>query len=236
MNNYRTAKNRFSVGDIVQILDSYNIPMHQRNKTGTIIDIIPMGNYEQLRVNLSGYDRPMMFLSHECIKISAVEPDAEPIPEPETKKTRRPPLNLRPPRDDRTESQRQAEGVAFLTKHGFIVLQIGQGRKAVRCNTCGDWQIPTGFIGNSEGAPDTLVTHPDWPAGAGLMLEWKKTATSKRQPAQEKLEKLGRIVVVWDLATCLTAVAQYTREFRDPIIHPAIDAWLKSHHIETEAK
>jgi hypothetical protein len=148
---------------------------------------------------------------------------------PTLPKRRRSPLNLHAPKDTRSEAERQAEGVAWLRAHGYTVIELGKGRKGVRCRDCGTFAVPTGWQGNDPGAPDTVVTRDSWPASCALLLEWKDGEKGARTKEQAELEAAGRIAVVWDLRTCLMAV--YAFERADPRIMPNPDLmdWLMRH-------
>lgn len=144
-------------------------------------------------------------------------------------------LNLHLVKDDRTEAERQAEGIAWLHSNGYTVLTIGQGRKAVQCPKCGDWNVPTGYVGNSPGCPDTLVTHDGWPVACGLLMEWKDGENGERRPGQEKLEERKRIVVVWDMASMLCALWRFERRIL-PLAgcSKAVQDWLAERDLLTE--
>lgn len=157
-------------------------------------------------------------------------------------KARRSPLRLKPDVDNRTEAERMDEGLQFLEKRGYIVLRVGQGRAAaichactrankrltqIRCKDCGS----RGFApstNSTEGTPDSFIRHPQWGGDAHwLAMEWKDGPNGRRKPAQKALEVAGHIVVAWNLASCLSAVAEFERDVigREP--HQDISAYLK---------
>lgn len=141
--------------------------------------------------------------------------------------SRRGVLNLHSPKDTRSEAERQAEGVAWLEKHGYTVLLIGQGRKGSSCSKCGQWNVPTGYVGNSPGNPDTLVTHDKYPEGVGLLQEWKNGENGERRKEQAELEARKRIVVVWNLPSMMKALWRFERRIL-PLAACSVDVqtWL----------
>ena len=129
-------------------------------------------------------------------------------PLPPEKAPRRGVLHLHAPEDDRTEAEKQKEGVSFLQKLGYKVLVSGQYLKKVQCTAegCGHWFWPQGF-GNSVGYPDISLTHSQrWPRCVWALIEYKKDENAPRSPAQIALAEEGRTVFVWSLDMLVDAV------------------------------
>jgi hypothetical protein len=157
---------------------------------------------------------------------------------------RKPPLFLHEPRDDRSEEARQAEGVSWLRANGYTVLEVGKFRTQAICGRCSREEkravkafckdckaaVFSPNTGSTPGTPDTLISRDDWPVGAWLGMEWKDGPKGRRKPEQAALEAAGRIVVAWDLASCLTALHAFElSDSRIPVC-PAVEDWLNNHH------
>lgn len=162
-------------------------------------------------------------------------PTAYLAPAPAEKAKRRGVLNLHSPKDDRSEAEKQKEGIAFLLKLGYKVLVSGQYLKKVQCTAegCGHWFWPQGF-GNSVGYPDVTLYHPTrWRSGRGrirpLLIEYKQSEDAKRSERQIELAGEGVSAFVWSLPMLVEEV--YRAECDDPRItpHPEIVAWLEAH-------
>ena len=95
-----------------------------------------------------------------------------------------------------TEASIQATLKQALETCGYTVLEIAKGRSS---KAAGLW------TGTTPGAPDMLVSHPDWPTAEWLGLELK-TPTGKVRPEQQKLADLGRVVIVRSVADGLREV------------------------------
>lgn len=95
-----------------------------------------------------------------------------------------------------TEKSIQTTLVHALETCSYIVLEIAKGRSA---KAAGAW------TGTTPGAPDLLVSHPDWHEGQWLGIELK-TATGRLRPAQAALHARGRIIVCRSVAEGIEAV------------------------------
>lgn len=106
-----------------------------------------------------------------------------------------------------TESELMRQIVDGLRWHGYRVLHAGQGRRAVRCPTCGTLHHQRGYIGNSPGLPDILVSIPRCGKTAlWLGIELKRDERQRLRPEQMELHEEGRIVVCWSLEQALDAI------------------------------
>jgi len=163
------------------------------------------------------------------------------------KRKRRGVLNLRAPKDERTEAERLDDGAKDIEQLGYRVWRVGQGKAVaichrcsrisrerggkpmvqIRCRDCGS----LGYAPSTHstmGVPDTFILCPRrWPRRTVLPVEWKDDKNGKRTEEQAELEAAGVIVVVWNSETLFAAVAEFERA--DPRIepNPAIVEWLE---------
>jgi hypothetical protein len=161
------------------------------------------------------------------------------------KKTRRSPLKLTEPKDDRTEAQRQAEGVAWLRGLGYTVIETDTHRGKAICGKCSrsqkrrvETQCPTchgpGFsptTGADAGLADTEVQDARrWPGvpAVTLNVEWKAGASAPRREAQALREARGEIVVVWDLPSLAGAIFAFEDSLKLEV-HAEVLAYLIRH-------
>ncbi len=93
------------------------------------------------------------------------------------------------------EKSIQREIVEGLRRLGYYVLEAGKARRGVTCPKCGTANPATGWVGNTKGCPDLLVSRQEWQAGTWLGLE-VKTATGTLRPEQKALADAGRLFVV----------------------------------------
>jgi hypothetical protein len=144
-----------------------------------------------------------------------------------TKPKRRSPLNLRTPADNRSEAVRQAEGVKWLEKLGYEVQQTDTHRGRAICGKCSRTEGRPVFAacphchapgfspttGADAGLEDTTVQHLRWPGKPvpSMPVEWKAGPDAPRRPAQIRRERLGLIVVVWDLPSLAAALVEFER-------------------------
>jgi hypothetical protein len=131
--------------------------------------------------------------------------------------TRRPPLFLHAPKDERDEASRQTEGITFLESHGYEVDEVAKTRKGTVCK-CGQFVTPKGYQGTTPGTPDTAISHPRYPGTPRVVLtiEWKKrpwTVDSKplddREEEQLRRLQCGRNAGAWDLPSLCLAVTRW---------------------------
>ena len=146
----------------------------------------------------------------------------------DAKMPRRSPLTLRAPQDDRTEAERQAEGVSWLRSLGYRVIETDTHRGGATCGKCSRAQkrkvmaacpichapcwSPT--TGADAGLEDTSVQHPRWPGRPvpSMPVEWKRGPRAPRRPAQIERERLGEIVIAWDRhSLAAAAVVEFER-------------------------
>lgn len=155
---------------------------------------------------------------------------------------RRSPLTLKPDADNRTEQQRQQEGITWLRERGYVVLVVGQFLKRSKCEKCGEWGFPTGGYGNQRGVMDTLVSHPAHWGEAGkvraiLGVEWKRSATEpKRTPEQLELQSAGISVIVWSVPMLAKAIYEFERQWIPAGAHPEVESWLSRHGLLPEGE
>lgn len=118
----------------------------------------------------------------------------------------------RPPR--RSEAALQAQVIALIAQVGYRCLEIGKGRKAVRCSRCENVWVPKGgWNGNTEGSPDLFVYRDAWEPGRFLGLELKAEGTPIR-PQQQTLIDAGRVVLIRSPREALLALLR-VEETRD---------------------
>lgn len=137
-------------------------------------------------------------------------------PAPAEKPTRRGVLNLHEPRDDRSEEEKQAEGVRFLRELGYRVTVTGKRPEPATCTACTAEEghpvitlcpkhrkpvFSRGAI-NNAGLSDLLVTHPMRWGSPGrrrpsVEIEYKKDEKAARKPAQEERAAEGVTAFVW---------------------------------------
>lgn len=102
------------------------------------------------------------------------------------------PKDRYPVGDLRSEAALQAAVVQELEWRGFIVAQTDRKRK--KCRECGAYSHAGDGV--SEGLPDLMVTHRDWPALVWIGIELKRDEKSKVRPAQQGLHDLKRTSIV----------------------------------------
>lgn len=170
-------------------------------------------------------------------------PYLQPVPKETVKATRRPPLYLHEPKDERSEAQRMADGLAFIERFGYETLRVGQGRAAAICHKCSRESRDRGgphFIriqckdcgsqgyapstNSTEGTPDSFVWHPRWPAWTMLPVEWKDGPKGKRSPEQAALESAKRIVVAFDTPSLCWFIAEFEDRTLKLAVLPEIEA------------
>lgn len=152
----------------------------------------------------------------------------------EAKQTKRPPLFLHEPTDDRTEKEKQDEAVAWLEypDHGYVVLTTGQVTKRSVCPECQTPFWPHTGYGNTPGFPDLTIFHPTrWvPAGQhipALLLEFKQSEKAERKPEQVALAEQGVSVFVWSLTMVAREIYRFEREVLRVTPHPALLQFLE---------
>lgn len=144
-------------------------------------------------------------------------------------KSRKSPLNMKPEKIIISEAQRQNQVIVTLRSLGYVVLEIGQKRQPIFCNNvvggqrCGKkhWPVTTG---NTNGAPDLIVSHARWGAGAMMGLEMKTPDTVRRRE-QLALATDGITVIVETVQDALEAVRHLEQQW-DVAPLPAMSAYL----------
>jgi hypothetical protein len=148
---------------------------------------------------------------------------------------RRSPLNLHAPKDTRSEAERQAECLNWLRNAGFLVLEIGQGRKGQKCDECGHFQVPRGYMGTTPGTPDSMVTSLTWPEGTWVGIEWKAGPNAEVRPEQQQLLNARRIIIAWDMATALLPLARLDEKLTGGVgLNGNLRDWATAHHCAGE--
>jgi hypothetical protein len=99
------------------------------------------------------------------------------------------------------EEDVQRSIITGLTAAGYRVLQTS--RRYRPCQHCG--KVDHRGDGATQGVPDLLVCHDDWPVAVMAAIECKGP-TTRVSDAQKQLDAAGRIVVVRSYAAALAAV------------------------------
>lgn len=171
---------------------------------GVIVEVIPAGHTTIYNID---FDGQRVELPGGWLAPAPILPAS----------TRRPPLYLHQPKDERPEDLRQTEGISFLQAHGYEVDEIAKTRKGTVCK-CGQFVTPKGYQGTTPGTPDTAISHPRYPGDPRIVLtiEWKKrpwTTTAKPldEREEEQLRRLqcGRNAGAWDLPSLCLAVTRF---------------------------
>lgn len=87
---------------------------------------------------------------------------------------------------------------------GYRVLITSRVRH--KCWHCGRW--PRGGDGCTEGLPDLVITHDQWPALMACLIEVKGSHTVL-SPEQKELEAAGRMRVARSLEDALAIVTEF---------------------------
>ena len=96
----------------------------------------------------------------------------------------------RPPR--RSEAAFQAQLRQALGNLGYGSHELGAERRQVDCPNCAHRFFPTGWQGNTPGAPDLAVFHDGWPHGlmVGFELKGEKTPSRALEDAAAQVKPL----------------------------------------------
>jgi hypothetical protein len=97
------------------------------------------------------------------------------------------------------EADVQKAIVDTLTAVGFESLQVGQVRRAVTCPHYGGKHVPTGWQGNTPGAPDLFVglaQQGAFPVCTWVGFKLKKSTAATVRPEQLELYQRGRVAIV----------------------------------------
>lgn len=76
------------------------------------------------------------------------------------------------------------------------------------CPGCGSVFYPSGWQGNTPGAPDLFLRHPSWPAFVWLAVELKGEKTPIRQE-QKRLIERGGVCLVRSLEELQKALEEF---------------------------
>lgn len=158
------------------------------------------------------------------------------------KQKRRPPLRLHAPKDDRSEAERMAEGLALIRGWGYEYLGVGQSRKAaichqctrkakrrvrIVCKDCGSFGFSPS-TSSTPGTPDSFAWHPTYPGLLMAPIEWKDGPNGDRTDEQAALERAGRIAVVWDELSLCRALHSFELLI-NVTPRPELVQWLAAH-------
>lgn len=115
-------------------------------------------------------------------------------------KVRRSPLIMKAPIVELSEAEIQAQVLQYLSLKGYEIKELGKARKKISCPNCKAWFFPTGWQGNSVGAPDLIISHPSWAQGEWLAIELKSAKGDFRgREEQKRLVDAGRILLARSL-------------------------------------
>ena len=106
------------------------------------------------------------------------------------------------------EATLQAHITSILRTLGYIVMETGKSRSAVRCPHCNVRHYATGWQGNTVGLPDLYIHREGWPSGTALAMELK-TPTGIVRPEQQALADAGCTVIVRTFSDALRWVRSF---------------------------